>query len=417
MGKVVFRPLWSYDVIMTEVWLSAMHAKGYALDKINFGARLFYFKEVEPAVYHYRIVYEKNSNGNLSSRFTDSGFELVCFAQNYLVVKNATDKPQIVPSYNGFLDKNRKLKFGIGLALLFIGCFAIVPAIIYIMVMVFVMRALITGDYSAEPVSSVSSDVPIIGLIIQFAYPVIIILLIIWLLYSYLKLRMTNKQLEKLCGDKLNLAFSIPKEGLLSKAEERALIREKKLIRKSRIAWIYAPDKIEIWLEQMENKGYNLYRMSKPGNSFYFFKGEPRKVKYYVDYQNKANPQYFNLNMENGWKLIFTSLSRIQSNHVWSQVYTDEPPMFYSDKESKLKHAKRFALTYSLSFFPICILYILLLIFNVLLFGNHSSEYTRHMSTSFYVIFISYSLVIVEFGFFAMRTILYYFRVKKSQEV
>jgi Protein of unknown function (DUF2812). len=413
MGKVVFRPFWSYDVIKTEDWLNSMHAKGYALDKINFGARLFYFKEVEPAVYHYRIVYEKNSNGNLSSRFTDCGFELVCFAQNYLVVKNAADKPQIVPSYSGFLEKNRKLKYGIGIALLILACVAFVP---FMLLMIIIVFAIITGNYSTDSTAaqSVSSNSQGFEVVIPYGLHPILILILALLLYSFLKLRITNKQLERLCGDKLNLAFSIPKEGLLSKAEERALIREKKMIRKTKIAWIYAPDKIEIWLEQMENKGYNLYRMSKLGNSFYFLKGEPRKVKYYVDYQSKANPQYFNLNMENGWKLIFTSLSRIQSNHVWSQVYTDEPPMFYSDKESKLKHAKRFALTYSLCFFPVCILYIFLLILIILLYNDHSVGYTAQVCR--FIILISYSLMIIEFGFFALRTVLYYFRVKKSQE-
>jgi len=241
-----------------------------------------------------------------------------------------------------------------------------------------------------------------------FVFPLIVLLALTWLCYTYFKLRKTNRRLEKLCGDTLDLSFTLPKDTLLSHAEMKKMSKNHKVIKKTKIAWIYAPDKVEIWLENMESRGYHLVRMSSLGNSFYFISSEPRKMKFHVDYQNSTDPSYYNLNKESGWKLFFTSISRTQSNNVWGNEYTDEPPMFYSDKESTLKHAKRFALTYSLSFLPLCAMYI---------FAMGKFYFTdflvpqRHLFIGSYII---YSVLCIELGSFAVRTILYYFRVKKS---
>ena len=82
--------------------------------------------------------------------------------------------------------------------------------------------------------------------------------------------------------------------------------------------------------------------------------------------------------------------------------------MFYSDKESTLKHAKRFALTYSLSFLPLCALYIFAM-------GKfYFTDFLVLQRHSFIIQFIVFSVLCIELGSFAVRTILYYFRVKKS---
>ena len=65
MSKVIFRLFWSYDVVRTENWLKIMHSQGYVLKKMNFKARLFIFEKTQPATVFYRIIFDKNSNGNL----------------------------------------------------------------------------------------------------------------------------------------------------------------------------------------------------------------------------------------------------------------------------------------------------------------------------------------------------------------
>jgi hypothetical protein len=45
---------------------------------------------------------------------------------------------------------------------------------------------------------------------------------------------------------------------------------------------------VKEWLETMEIQGFNLYRMSRTGNAFYFVKGQPQKIKYCADFQNNT---------------------------------------------------------------------------------------------------------------------------------
>lgn len=409
MSKKVYRPFWSYDVVKTEEWLSQMHANGYALLRINFAARLFYFEESVPAAVFYRIVLEKKSNGTSPVYLENNVYTEVCCSPNYYVIRTQETRPEVSPSYNGFLSKNKKIKFVVGIILL---CAVIILGINFWIIAALAGALLFSGGTDIEFFSD-SANTPLTGAevfntVMAFVFPLLVILTFTWLCYTYFKLRKTNRQLEKLCGDTLDLSFTLPKDTLLSHAEMKKMSKDHKVTKKTKIAWIYAPDKVEIWLEKMESRGYHLVRMSKLGNSFYFVSSESRKMKFHVDYQNSTDPSYYNLNKESGWKLFFTSLSRTQSNNVWGNEYTDEPPMFYSDKESTLKHAKKFALTCSLSFFPVCVLYIFI---TIMLFISNLHTSNIH---SIIAICIIYSVVCIEFGSFAVRTILYYFRVKKS---
>lgn len=406
MSKIVFKPFWSYDVVKTENWIGVMHLKGYALKKINFKARLFIFEETMPSTVFYRIVYDKKTNDSLPNSIFESGFESVYCSKKHYILKTTDSNPKSAPSYIGFLSKNTKLKFVLGCVLLSAIIMMVFPLLV---LLIFFILVIFSGSFTYEnaPPTEIipPTNADLIGILIYLIINFVLMAFLVWIIYSYFKLKSTNKQLDKLCGGTLDLSFTIPKDCLLSKQEEKALKKNKKLIRKYKLAWVYAPDKIENWLEKMEMKGFNLYRMSRLGNSFFFFKGEPRKVKYQVDFQKKTNPQYYNLNKESGWKLIFTSLSRVQSITVWSSQYTDEVPMFYSDKDSKLKHAKRFAFTYSIIFFPVCLMYIILTIMNYNTFKNTGVNYSS---------LIVFPILVLEFGFFALRTIFYYFRVKKS---
>ena len=188
--------------------------------------------------------------------------------------------------------------------------------------------------------------------------------------------------------------------------EEIKFKKEGLLFKKTRIAWHYAPDIVENWLTAMAQKGFVLYRLSKIGNSFFFMKGEPKKVKYMVDYQNQTTPEYFNINAEVGWTLLFTSLSRNMTYIVWSKEYEEEEPMFYSDTQSKLKQAKRLAITFSLTFLPLSIFYIILIIMRFTFLDINSPLINLDM--------ILFAVLSSELGFFALRTILYYRRVKNK---
>ena len=390
MSKTIFRPFWSFDVVKTEKWLSEMHAKGYALQKVNIALRLFIFEKTEPVQMFYRIIFGKHTNGAQELFLRDGSYNQVCFSKKFYVLRTDQAAPAMSPSYNGFLKRNKTIGMVSGYLLLFLMCFYF-PFILMTAVMF-----------------TVSSSFSITFMNEELIVYLILLITLITSLLIFLKLRKTNRELEKLCGDTLDLSFTLPKETLLSKSEIDRLSKGGRLIKKTRIAWQYAPDKVETWLEKMAQAGYRLIKLSKLGNSFYFVKGEPFKSKYHIDYQNKTDPAYFNLNKESGWKLFFTSLSRFQNLSVWGQEYTDEPPMFYSNSESQIRHARNFALTYSICFYPVCILLAFTVVRNIILLGNLVLQSIFVLTTLLNI------FLVLELGFFATRTLLYYFRVKKA---
>lgn len=385
MIKRFFRPLWSYDVVKTENWLNSMSLDGYRLIRVNFKARIFTFESFPSQALFYRIVFQKNCRGNAPTNVLSSGWKADVTSRNYYIVHHDSSSPDMAsPSYSGMLDKNRTLKFIIGILLL--------SLLLPLLLIVIFPYALIIVLFE------------MMGWVISLA----ILLVLIWMTYTYFKLLETNRQLEQLCGEDLNLDFTIPRDERLSEREEKEMLKTKQLVRRIRIAWTYEPDKTEKWLEAMESKGFNLYRLSRLGSTFYFMKGTPRRMKYSIDYQNKAQGQYFAINKEAGWKLVFTSPTRLMAQTIWSHEIPQggRTPEFYSDAELKIKQAKRFAVTYFCIFIPLCLVSIFMVIREIT--GWYFTGYCDYFEL------VIQTLLIFEFGYLALRTIRYYFRVRNG---
>ena len=385
------RLFWSFDIVKTERWLDEMSRQGKVLDKINFVSRNFIFKEEAPKDYHFRLVYKKNSKGSVPNRLTEGGYELVTSNKNIYALKS-DQETEVNPSYTNFLLRNRKIKYA---------CIYALSALsgIYFPILLLLLISLFSESVRVMIRSFNGSMLGVVSFWAIYTLPPA------WLIYCLFKINKTNKELELLCGDKLDLSFTIPKKLLLLKKEELKLKKEGLLFKKVKIAWQYAPDIAENWLTAMAKKGFILYRLTKIGNSFLFMKGDPKKIKYVVDYQNQTTPEYFNINVEDGWILLFTSISRNMTYVVWSKEYEEEEPMFYSDPHSKLKQAKRLAVTFSVTFFPLSIIFIILIIINITFLDTISLLTNINM--------IMYAILASELDFFALRTILYYRRVKK----
>ena len=195
-----------------------------------------------------------------------------------------------------------------------------------------------------------------------------------------------------------------------SKQTEKQLKRSGLLVVKRKFAWFYSPDKLEQWLETLEASGLNLYRVRKPGTAFYFIKGKPRKVRYCVDYQNMADYSYYDIHKDAGWTCVYSTKPSLQKWTIWSREYgeSDTFPQIYSDTVHRLKHARKIALTYSIIFFPLVLLYI-----NNLWFSFNLSFQRETTKLDFYNLGIM-ALCISVFASFVIRTWLYYFRLRKQ---
>ena len=231
-----------------------MHAKGYALLRIHFAARLFYFEETVPAAVFYRISLEKKSNGTSSVYLENNVYTEVCSSPNYYVIRTQETHPEVSPSYNGFLSKNKKIKFVVGIILLSASILLGLNLLIFAMLISVVLSI---GDGDIEFFGNLAhtphTAIEVFNAAMTFVFPLLVLLTFAWLCYTYFKLRKTNRQLEKLCGDTLDLSFSLPRDTLLSDAEMKKLSKDHKVIIKTIIGWLYSPDKVEIWLENMES--------------------------------------------------------------------------------------------------------------------------------------------------------------------
>ena len=219
MSKKVFRPFWSYDVVKTENWLSQMHTEGYALLRINFAARFFYFEETVPAAVFYRIVLEKKSNGVPPIYLENNIYTEVCSSPNYYVIRTQETDPEATPSYNGFLSKNKKIKFVTGIILLCVTMLMGLNLLYFVLLLgVSLFSDGIHIEFFGDLAHTPLTGAEVFNTVMTFVFPLLVILTFTWLCYTYFKLRKTNRQLEKLCGDTLDLSFTLPRDTLLSQA-------------------------------------------------------------------------------------------------------------------------------------------------------------------------------------------------------
>lgn len=392
MCKKVFRPFWSLDIIKTEEWLCEMSAKGYYLKKIEAVSKVFVFQEDECKAVSYRICFHKPGINITSQSLLKNGWYSVFSKGKWSILANGNDKSQIKihPSRESILKRNRIIKYTISALLTIYLMMSLIPMLL-IMSMIFS-----SNNSSSNVIFMPGSKVSIL----------LILLVLTSLVCITIKLNKSDKNLRMESGTALTLSSTIPKDENIDYGTEKKLRKDGKVIKKIKLAWFYSPDRAEDWLESMEIQGYNLYRMSRLGNTFYFMKGEPRKVKYCLDYQTTTNDSYFEIHRSNGWKMLFTSFSNFTKYTLWGKEYSYEKPALYSDASHIIKHATKQCRTYCILFIPIIIMYLFLIVLNL-------KMYSRGIEV-FWPTLIIFSVVIVEFGYFITKSLRYYLRIKKK---
>ncbi len=396
--KKVFKPFWSYDVAKTEEWLSGMAKNGYHLVDFNRWTRCFFFQQGEPKKIIFRIAYDKTGGDSLSNSLTNEGWTKVIRRGNWHIIANEKPREEIKTASvrEGIIKRNRIIKY------IFIGLLIYLSSIVVVN-----LGMLGLATISDVPVEVVESPL----WILTYTFFGAVIATIVLAIYSIIKINKTNKDLimEKPKGLQ---GGGDPLEGRLSKTKEKLLKRSGQLVVKRKPGWMYAPDKLENWLEAMEEQGLNLYRVGKLGTTFFFLKGSPRKVSYCADYQNLGNESYLDFHREAGWKSVYISYSSLQKWTIWGREYSEgeEKPQIYSDRSHLLKHAKKVAIAYTILFFPLVAMYLLNigLFFSVILNNNPSKLDLTNMIMFVFLIFI--------FGSFIVRTWLYYFRQKNLMD-
>lgn len=380
MIKKFFKFFWSYDIERTEEWLGTMAANGYLFKKVNTVTRQFKFEKSTAQQLVYQIIFDKTTAPVLSTTLVEEGWKHLYSHRSWHVIVNEDKEEQInaFPARDGIIHHNRiimNVYIGIFIYLLFHASVSLV---------MLSLNLFIGG--SLEFVPSPYWIITGLGGIIAIGLWIITI-------YSITKINRTNKKL-------------IGGESLVENELKKDVFGAGHLIMKRRWYWFDAPDTLESWLEGMERKGYNLYRISKRGLKFYFKKGTPRHVSYCVDFQYFPNKTYFDMHHETGWDLKFSSNSSLFIWSLWSQDYEQghKQPRIYSDHMNQSKHARKIMFTNVLFSAPFLLLVYLML--------TMDDFFSMDMSMFKWIIFIIYIFGIIVFSIRIMRSILYYLRVR-----
>jgi hypothetical protein len=392
MDKKVVRLFWSYDIKKTEEWLRDMSLRGYKLEAIDFDFRVFKFIKAEKNRVFYRIIYDNNQSNSLPKSLDNSGWKIISQHKQWKILINESENITIMPSRNSIIERNNKIVSFSGWAVGFL-----------------ILLHLITGFFTRSILRLMhvqveySETLEILGIL----YLVVQLSVFAFLAYTHFRIKASTKRIEY--ADGIELAYNYD---TFKNIDEEIYIGKKKGIVRRKFAWFSYPDKLELWLEKMERKGFNLYKISKNGVKFYFVKGNKENKKFSVDFKKHVTKEYFEINKEAGWELYFSSNSSTNKWNIWAMNYEEntEPPNMYSDITDKINHAKKVAAYYCILYVPFIIMYTMVNVFWIYIMVKEK----RSLDEIFIMDMVLFGFVTVEYTIFTINSILYYLRIKKG---
>lgn len=368
------RLFWSYDAEKTEQWLTENAQQGWKLSGLNRWTRQFRFEEGGAEELVYRIAFNKNKGKQLPSSLKEEGWEEGVTTGPWQIAVNRREVETIhlKPSREGLIRHNRFVMLVFFSLVFYFGGMLLANAS---MVLSSFMQ---DGSLNVEPSPLWAVTYTLLG---------VVILTLILGIYSIVKIKKANAAMEK-----------PPLDVPLQQGHP-----PRKMAKRLKVGWMYAPDRLEEWLESQEQKGLHLTYVNKIGSMFSFVESSPRKYCYHADHQSNPPESYFSLHREAGWEPVFNSLSGLDKWVLWRKEWIEgeERPVFFSDLATKKRQAKRLALMYSVLFAPMVLIYLFNLN-SVMRYGGVS--WSAGIQAFAFLVFLS----------FVLRIWFYYFRVKRA---
>ncbi|MCG1023434.1 DUF2812 domain-containing protein [Sutcliffiella horikoshii] len=397
--KTNIRPFWSYDVQKTEQWLTDQAKEGYHLTELHRFKRSFTFENRAPKHATYRIGYDKIKPATLSNTMRKDGWEKITQSGKWYVIANERPEAEVTTSTSrdAIIKRNNYIFY------------AFMAILIYFTAATLANVAIFATAYTASNGNVEVVESPF--WIITYISGTLATAFYFFMIYSVWKIKKTNKALSQENQITYTPEHSQEKKNHLTKAEEKQLKRQGLLIKRRKLGWMYSPDKLENWLDQMAAEGNRLHRVNRLGTTFYLKKAEPQRIKYSADYQNLSNDSYFEIHRQAGWEEVFSSKGALQKWTIWSKEYEEgeRPPALYSDKTHKLKQAKKVAFSYTVLFLPLVLMYFFIASMNMGYLLRQGETWTL-MNTNT----VMFLLLILVFGTFITKTWMYYFRLQRA---
>lgn len=365
----VFKPFWSFNIEKTEAWLDEKAREGFELKDVNLYTKVFHFKDNEKKKTTNSIAYGINQGGAISAALKREGWTLLCSKKtlfnkrDWTFMENVKRKEDIKinPSREKLI-KRLSLISGlfsavmIYFSIIFISfSFLLLPLVIqWALGSNKVLYIKSVAEQSSIPKNMsyfTSSDIT--GTLKILAVIIVLIVIVRALEKRKKSLKSITKKVELLENESKEYSDVNSENERNSCLEDEASFDEDSLVVKKRRGWWFEPDKLEEWLEEMESKGLNLYKLDIKGTKFYFVKGRKRKIKYIADYQNSSDDSYYEIYTQDGWESVFASKGDFLKWTIWSKKYKEDIPRIYSERSDYLKQLRKRLFAYTCYFAPL----------------------------------------------------------------
>ncbi|WP_096202944.1 DUF2812 domain-containing protein [Bacillus sp. FJAT-45350] len=389
--KSIWKPFWSFHIQSTEHWIGEMAKKGYTLSRFQPKLSRFTFTEEASSHETFAISFDRSRQHPLPNALEVDGWEVVNKHGKWAVYGNAKQKEDVKTSIVRDNLEARNSKIAMFWWIYFI----------YIIFSIALQAGLLLPLYLSSDsftVTRVESPMWILTYII-FAGQFVVTLIGI---YSLITLQKESKRLSEESTQSQILVHSEDKSTILSGERQN----------KFKFGWMYAPDKLERWLEEKEQLGWHLTHIHKGGFKFQFERSDTKLYAYSVLFEGRADRNAHAFHSEAGWKRVYVSGMSWQQWSVWRQAYSEEKekPEINDDPESKQWAAMRVAKIHTLMFAPIILLFgfnfFSFMLPNALEQGYFSISGIERFNTTVYPLVMFICLINI------LRAWAYYFRVR-----
>lgn len=340
---VKHRLLWSFRILGTEKWLGEMAMSGYILENLNFWGK-FVFKKSSKKNCRYCFTYNKfkpTEKCRNDAEIWHKDFH----RNNWNLYTTEEDKPKTIPNRRGlFLRNNSRLCL-----------YAFLSSVLLILLMALSLSGFIFDLDRSSYESFFRDSVAVIAL-----FGVVLIANFIF----YLSLSSVNSRLLKQEYDKV-LPIKAYRQFISYKTFEtwleKLLIKDGDIVKRFHSLWLSTPSGLEKWLEKMESRGYNAYKIHKSGFMVYFTKGKPRNISYCVI---SGDTSLVARCIEDGWQVVYSAEAIFGKTHdieIIARQYDEEPVNPFEDPKEIISNAERLFEKYVISYSSILIIFVALL--------------------------------------------------------
>lgn len=391
--KYIWKPFWSFHIQRTERWIGEMAKKGYSLSRFQPKLSRFIFTEEASPHETFAISFDRSRLHPLPQALEEDGWKVRNKQRKWAIYGNEKQKEEVKMSIvrDHLETRNSKIRMFWWIYFIYI---------IFSFTFQAGMFLVLYLNSGSITVNRVESPMWILTYIL-FAMQIVVTLIGI---YSLITLKKESKRLSEESRQSQILPDSSNKPTTLPGKRQN----------KFKFNWMYAPDKLERWLEEKEYAGWHLTHVSKGGFKFQFQRSKKCFYAYSALFEGKADNNAHKFHSEAGWERVYVSGTFWQQWSIWRQAYSEgmEKPEINGDPESKKREAVRVASIYTWMLVPIMLLFG----FNFFSFMLPDVLEQGYLSISGIERFniTVFPLVMLIFLIHVLRAWAYYFRVREQ---